>query len=381
MRQIRSKLRAIKRKRSDGVIYWAARGVAPIREEDGSLTFRRFQHRLDSDTAAGRQAEVDALNRAYEDAATRAERPITFALALKNYLDAKHSVPLYAEKLVLYLGARLCADINDTVMNEVRSKMFAPDAAASYINRHLYTPVIAILAMALKEKAPHLTRPKGHKMRADDTHIEIPPDDWYDRLEPHLPPNCLAIMYFLTLHGRRLGDALGRKPSDFDPERRTLTIGRTKNGDPLSVPLHARVAELIEAMPGWRTRRWLFGDGPNAASNVRKDFQAACAKAGLEYYAPHEFGRHAFATRMLRAGYSLQFVRDAGGWKTIEVLSRIYGHLEQKEWVAGVHKVGDALFAVRGTKTEALTIDVTPHGDTKPSSLLGKPVAHDTSEQ
>jgi hypothetical protein len=45
---------------------------------------------------------------------------------------------------------------------------------------------------------------------------------------------------------------------------------------------------------------------------------------------------------MLRAGYSLQYVKDAGGWKSIEVLSRLYGHLERKEWTAGVHKVGDA---------------------------------------
>ncbi len=76
---------------------------------------------------------------------------------------------------------------------------------------------------------------------------------------------------------------------------------------------------------------------------MRRDVREACQAAGLDYYAPHEFGRHAFATRMLRAGYSLQYVKDAGGWKTIEVLSKLYGHLERKEWTAGVHSVGDGL--------------------------------------
>lgn len=45
---------------------------------------------------------------------------------------------------------------------------------------------------------------------------------------------------------------------------------------------------------------------------------------------------------MLTAGYSLQYVKDAGGWKSVEVLSRRYGHLERKEWTQGVHEVGSA---------------------------------------
>jgi len=54
---------------------------------------------------------------------------------------------------------------------------------------------------------------------------------------------------------------------------------------------------------------------------------------------------------MLRAGFSLQYVKDAGGWKSIEVLSRLYGHLERKEWTQGVHEVGSAFLTAISTNS------------------------------
>ena len=146
--------------------------------------------------------------------------------------------------------------------------MFAPNAAASYVNRHFYTPVIAILNMALKERAPRLTRPEGHK---ESPPAKIPDAAWYRTIIPYLGPNTLALVSFLTMHGRRLGDALGRKPADFESGESTLIIDRTKNGDPLLLDLVPRVAEFIRLMPGWEKRRWLFGDGPTSGSNVRRD--------------------------------------------------------------------------------------------------------------
>ena len=75
---------------------------------------------------------------------------------------------------------------------------------------------------------------------------------------------------------------------------------------------------------------------------------------------------------MLRAGYSLQYVKDAGGWKSVEVLSRIYGHLERKEWAAGVKKVGNALIDQIGADDPDLIVSGTlvalptfPHGFTQ----------------
>ena len=82
--------------------------------------------------------------------------------------------------------------------------------------------------------------------------------------------------------------------------------------------------KMVEKKGGWKRAR-LLENAPNPSCS------------------PHEIGRHAFASRLLRAGYSLQYIEGAGGWKTIEVVSQIYGHVERKEWTMGAHKVGDTL--------------------------------------
>lgn len=362
VRNIRGKLRPVRRRKRDGATYWAARGFVPVREADGRITRRRVEHGIGGDTAAARQEAADKLNRLYEERATAVTRPLTFAKAYTNYIDLGFPVPIYGEAILRHIGVRQCHEIDDTIMVDLQKALFKADAKPSYINRHLYTPVLAILRKGLKEKAPLLTRPKGYKDKDDS--IAIPDAAWFRAIFPHLGPDTRALLLFLTLHGRRLGDALGRRPGDFDLDGATMLVGRTKNGEPLLVDLHPKVVEAIAAMPDWNERRWLFTDGPTSGSNVRKDIIVGCLKAsGLDpalankqtlamkqlegaavpYFSPHEIGRHAFATRMLRAGYSLQYVKDAGGWKSIEVLSRLYGHLERKDWVVGVHKVGNAL--------------------------------------
>lgn len=365
VRNIRGKLKPVRRRKKDGTTYWAARGFVPVREADGSITRRRAEHSIGGDTAAARQAETDRLNKLYEERATAITRPLTFAKAYTNYVDLGFPVPIYGEKILKHIGLRQCQEIDDTLMVELAKLVFKQDARPSYINRHLYTPVLSILRKALKEKAPLLTRPKGYKDK-DET-ISIPDAAWFRSLFPHLSRDTQALLLFLTLHGRRLGDALGRKPSDFNSTDGTMIVGKTKNGDPLLVDLHPEVVSAILKMDEWQKRKWLFKDGPTSGSNVRKDIIVGCLKAsGLDpdlanrqakatkiletaavpYFTPHEIGRHSFATRMLRAGYSLQYVKDAGGWKSIEVLSRLYGHLERKDWVVGVHKVGDTLIDV-----------------------------------
>lgn len=343
MQGARAKLKAVKRRGKDGSFRWFARGFVPIRQPDGSFSRRRVEHRIGGNTQAARQEEVDRLNRDYEDRARNI--PLTFARAYLNYIEAGHPVPMHAERILLALGERQCLEIDDAAMIEARKSIFKPEAAPGYINRHLYTPVCAILHQALKERAPQLTRPRGH---SDSKPIEIPDTGWYRAVLPHMGPDTRALVMFLTIHGRRLGDALGRRPCDFDPEAMTLAIGKTKTGDPMLVDLHPGVCEALYSMPGWRDRRWLFRDGPASASNVRKDIARACDAAGVRYYGPHAFGRHAFATRMLREGYSMQYVKDAGGWATIDMVAKRYGHLEKREVTEAVHKVADAFLSNGG---------------------------------
>lgn len=104
-----------------------------------------------------------------------------------------------------------CQDIDDTVMADLAKKILRNDAKPSHINRHLYTPVMAILRMALKGKAPKLSRPKGYKER--NRNIAIPNATWFRAIFPHMGPDTRALLLFMTMHGRRLGDAWDVSPA------------------------------------------------------------------------------------------------------------------------------------------------------------------------
>lgn len=338
---MRAKLKAVQRTDKQGRVYWCARGTVPIAQADGSITGERLQRRLEGATAAERKAEVDRLNAQYEAAAAVSRQPMTFSRALTNYLDLGHPVPIYGARLVEILGPRQCESIDDTIMIKAASAIWPDGAEPSTINRHLYTPVVAILRLALKGQAPELARPKGHN---EVKPLSIPPPEWFRAVIPRLKPNVRAIMLLLTVHGRRVGDALKRTPADFDPVAQTLAIGRTKTGTALLIDLHPEVAKAIDEMPGWRSRPWLFGMGPKSHTAVYQDMRRACTEAGQPYFPTHAAGRHTFATRLLRAGHSTVFTKDAGGWKSIDMVSRRYGHLEHRELTAGVHRVADAAF-------------------------------------
>jgi integrase len=328
-------------KKADGSDYYVARGSIPVRQANGTIARARKEISIRGNTKAAREEEVNKLNRHFEELAS--QNPTTFNRAYLNYIGIGKAVPEFAEQLIEEAGDVKCTDFNDALMLDLRKKLFQPDASPSYVNRHLYTPVIAILNMALKKEAPELTRPEGHaKVNAE---IQIPDLDWYPAVMERMTPTTRALTLFLTLHGRRLSEALSRRPKHFDPDEQTLIIGETKNGDPVLVELHPKVTEALLSMEDWEQRNWLFNDGPSSQSNVRKDIRIACDAAGQPYFSPHAFGRHAFATRMLRAGYSVEYVRRAGGWKTVEMVSRRYGHLAQSEVTDAVHKVADAFFS------------------------------------
>lgn len=361
MQGYRAKLRAVPRRKKakDGQTkkYWVARGFIPVRQPNGTFARRRVEIGIGGDTAAARQREIDRLNQAYEDAALNT--PLTFARAYHNYISLGKPVPQFAEKILSLLGLRQCHDIDDSVMVDAQAEIFAKSAKPSYINRHLHTPVSAILRLALKEHAPRLTRPAGHKLSPE---IQIPNLDWFRLVAPHMTAETVAIVWFLTIHGRRLGDALGREPKHFDPEAGTLLIGKSKTGEPIFIDLHPSVAAAFLRMKNWEKRRWLFRDGPRSGNNVRKDIMVAVLKAnGLEpslvkeprkarealkgakvpYFATHAIGRHSAATRALMDGYSLLHVQRMFGWASIDMVAKRYGHLAKKETTAAVHKVGD----------------------------------------
>ena len=242
------------------------------------------------------------------------------------------------DALLLKIGTMQCADIDDSVMADLRYSLY-PNATPATVNRQLYTPVIAVLKMASDGKhcpPPALRRPIGHD---NPKPIDIPPPGWFERILPECRPNLRALALFLTLHGRRVKEALTRQPSDFDPIAGTITIPNTKTGVPVFVRLAPIVIEAIQSYD-WQGRKWLFGYGYGSRRNVLRDFKLAADRAGVSYYSTHPIGRHSFANRLLKEGFSVKHVADAGGWANGKMVMNRYGHLAKSEVSDAVKDVG-----------------------------------------
>ena len=342
---------------------WYARGSVPVREGD-RIAKRRIERSTGATSRKAAKLVCDQLNQMFEERALSSRRTLTFAKALTNYVTATGHAPKFAEKLLDHFGEMLVSEIDNTAMLEARAALFAPDAKAPYVNRHLYTPVIAILRLASKDGAcgrPDFTRPKGY---AKHPPVESPQDDsWYAKVLNYMSASGRALACFLTVHGRRVGEAVKCKPKDFNPARGTLALGRTKNGEEVIVNLHPTVVDLMLDMQDWREREFLFGYRPSkngGCDAFNNEVRAACARAGVPYYSAHKLGRHRFALRMLDEGHSLQTVKDSGGWKTIAVLSDRYGARAMSEMTRFVHDTGEkALVVIRGADAgEPITINV-----------------------
>jgi hypothetical protein len=336
-----------------GKTFWVARGVVPIRRSNGEIVSRPVERGFGPDirTESQRLSQCAEWNREYELLFKEPWRSLTFARAYINYIGKGHPVPWKAEAILEGIGELCCAEIDDSVIHELCEDIWPEGVSAKTLNRHIYSPVISILHVNLKQNAPHLSRPKGHR---DITAIDLPPEDWYERVAPHLSPDQLAVMIFLAMHGRRIGEALSRTPKDLNLERGILDLGKTKTGVRV-IELNPKCIPYI-ARPGWERRKWLFGCGPSSANSFRRDFKARCINAGLPYYTPHVFGRHMSVTRMLRAKYSTKHVADAHGMTEAMVATR-YGHLTQQESMAALHEVGGQLFDRIMDATPALMLE------------------------
>ncbi len=342
MQEDRTPRSALKPRKRKGA--WYARGFVPVRTATG-IARKRVERSAGDDcqTKAQCQEFCDRLNRMFEERAVSGRRQLTFAKAMDNYLGIGKPVPKYAEKLVAHFGTMLCSEIDNTSMVEARKALFPEGATAANINRNLHTPVIAVLRMAAMDKAcdrPMFVRPEGY-----DNHPQVkgPDNDaWYPPVLRELNADARAIVVFLTVHGRRVGELLSRRPEDFNADAGTLYLGKTKNGSDVTVRLEPSVRELMLQMPRWQRREHLFRykPGNNGVTALNKAIRDACGRAGVEYFSTHKLGRHRFALRMLDAGYSLQHVKDSGGWKTLKVLSDRYASRAHTEYTETIHLVG-----------------------------------------
>ncbi|MGO9686166.1 MAG: tyrosine-type recombinase/integrase [Beijerinckiaceae bacterium] len=318
-------LRLVRRRKSP---YWIIRGtVRRFRVEQSTGTSDK---RVAEEIRAKREAEIFAES-VYGRRATA-----TFAEAALSYLEAGGN-KRFLEPIIKHFGTTPLAKIDQEAIDQGARKLY-PSAAASTRNRQFYTPTSAVLKHAarrlwcsgipLERPSPPSGRIRWLTLDEANRLIECSGD--------HLRP----LLTFLLYTGARAGEALWLDWCNVDLLRSHVTFVNTKNGDSRGIPLSQRALLALanlphregevfrrpDGLPYERPKRF---DDTSAGSRIRKAFAAACKRAGVSDFSPHDC-RHTWATWHYAANRDLGALMKLGGWKSIAMVMR-YAHVNVGE--------------------------------------------------
>jgi len=141
--------------------------------------------------------------------------------------------------------------------------------------------------------------------------------------------------------GLRVGEALALEERDVDFKSGVLTVWRTKNDTPRSVPMTKRVRATLEGRAAkYQQKRELL---PVSRHAFRQTWDRAKSHLGLgndKQLVPHAL-RHTTASRLIQRGVALKVVQDWLGHKSIVVTMR-YAHLAPANLMAAVSVLEEA---------------------------------------
>lgn len=318
-------------KRRHGSPNWYLRGtVRGISVDESTGTGDR---KAAEEVRAVREAEL--LKRSvHGDSAVR-----TFAEAALSYMEGggekTHLAPILNA-----IGRKPLASIGQAEIDALAKKL-KPQGGPSTLNRHVYTPVAAVLHHAARKRwceKPVLARPKEPKGRVRwITHDEA--ERLIDAAAPHLRP----LVIFLLSTGARLSEALYLDWREVDLSAGHVAFLDTKNGESRGVPLHPRAVAALANLPhrqGAVFRRALpyttakgkrvplgepYEVREGGGGQIKTAWAGMCRRAGITDFSPHDC-RHTWATWHYQANRDLTALMELGGWKSAAMVMR-YAHV------------------------------------------------------
>ena len=133
-----------------------------------------------------------------------------------------------------------------------------------------------------------------------------------------------VLIQVLATTGLRIGNVLALRWQDVDLERRTVTVARTKNGQPHTATLPQRTTEALARLPGGFPGALVFGGPEGRPYSPRRLWRRAAETAGLPRASPHWL-RHSFGYRLAQAGASQTLIMQSMGHRSLSAAAR-YTH-------------------------------------------------------
>lgn len=304
----------------------------------GTLNGKRIEKSTDVyDKELARDIMIQFESELLDEKVYGKKATITFKEAAEDYLENSPkkggSNRRHVLKLIEWIPNEKLKDLNSKRVHQLVKKHY-PGRSGSTTNTHFINPIVTVMRFAAE--SGDCDAPVIRKMPNDSKVVKAPPRGWevefVNRCSPDRP-RVKALVAFMTTTGMRCVTCLRTTWEQIDWERERIVYDgiQLKNGDALVVELAPNVMDMLREIDQAPDRHWKGPFANYSRTDVAgREIAKECKRLGMEVYTPHVIGRHAFAERMLNAGYTLQEVADMGGWKDLKVLREKYGHLEQK---------------------------------------------------
>ncbi|WP_353685418.1 tyrosine-type recombinase/integrase [Thermodesulfovibrio sp. 3462-1] len=233
------------------------------------------------------------------------------------------------------LGGMLLADITPKVISNYMQQRLDQGVAPATVNREFRTLSIAFnLAWRQWEWVRENPCAKVQALPENNTRTRYLSSEEEERLlsasQGYLNGQLPDIITLALHTGMRQSEILSLMWRHIDLFRKTITVEKTKNNEPRTIPMNNTVYFLLLRKARSKVvtmTEYVFHTESGKSilrRNLMREFYKALAKAGIQGFTFHDL-RHTFATRLVQCGVDLYSVAKLLGHKDISSTQR-YAH-------------------------------------------------------
>ena len=281
------------------------------------------------------------------------EKTLTVSISVRRYIDIKEpvlspsTVRTYRSMLREYFSygfGKMCLwDVTNIDVQRWVSELALEKSPKTVGNVHsLFSAACAMFRPDLntKVKRPQRMRPQMYAPTEKDI-IKL--------LNNVKPGSCLERAVLLgAFCGLRRGEICALNAEDIDREKKVayihLSMVRTPGGGYVIKPPKTDESNRIVPITDVVLSK-LPIEGrvcPATPSTITNEFVQLVRRAGLKHFRFHDL-RHFYASRLHYAGVPTRIICDMGGWKTDEMMKRVYLDAASDEVKKNMEKVNDAM--------------------------------------
>lgn len=252
---------------------------------------------------------------------------------LESYANSlKHLLPVFADMPL--------PRVTESSIERYIQKRQEEKAAPASINRELALLSVAFNTARRKWKWIAINPCEGIGMLPENNRrVRFLTQEEAENLYKALPEWLKPIVTVARNSGLRISNLLELEWNRVDLFRKTIVIGKTKNGDPLGLPMTNIVFKTLKEVNRVRhiNTSLVFPDNRGQTRNrivVGAAFKTACQKAGIMDFHFHDL-RHDFASNLVSRGVDIYSVKELLGHKDLQMTAR-YAHLSPEKLRADI---------------------------------------------